>query len=289
MQPEHLTPLAPVVELRPRWQSPWVLLATAAVLMLVLGVVFQGIGGRQRSDDTIAPKPDAPQVELELPADVGRDWEPDDISTPARLDLDGDGTKEKVEFLAEPTKEFDGRIRLQTTLSSTGEEAYGMVELGTTIGISALDPIDADGDGDQELVLYDDRRGRWAGRAVRTARLRPARRAAGPGGARGPRAARARGRRGARAARRATTTWCTSRRTASRAATLVSSRSVNAFARAIGGMTLMRPESYVLDTWAVDASTTTVSCVRGTPGCLVQVPDGQRRPATPTAPTPSRT
>jgi hypothetical protein len=150
VQPEDLTPLAPVVPLRPRRQSPWVLLATAAVVLLVLGVVLQGLGRDPRSDD-VAPRPDTPR--LELPQDIGRDWKADDISSPARLDLDGDGVKEKVLFLAEPTEDFDGRIRLQTTLSSTGEESYGIAELGTTIGTSPLDPIDADGDGDQELVL----------------------------------------------------------------------------------------------------------------------------------------
>ena len=153
VRPEDLAPLTPVVELRPRWRSPWVLLATAAVVLLILGVVFEGAGSRPRSDD-VAPKPDAPQ--LELPADVGRDWKADDLSSPARLDLDGDGVKEKVVFLGEPTKDFDGRVRLETTLSTTGEEAYGIAELGTTIGTSALGPIDADGDGDQELVLYYD-------------------------------------------------------------------------------------------------------------------------------------
>ncbi len=152
---EDLAPLTPVVQLRPRWQSPWVLLATAAAVLLVLGVVLQGVSGREGSE-RLAPQPDDPQVELELPVDVGREWKPDDVSTPARLDLDGDGTKEKVDFLAEKTKDFDGRIRLQTTLSSTGEEAYGIAELGTTIGTNALPPIDADGDGDQELVLLHD-------------------------------------------------------------------------------------------------------------------------------------
>ncbi|HEY0643126.1 MAG TPA: hypothetical protein VGD39_06895 [Nocardioides sp.] len=150
VQPEDLAPLAPVVELKPRWQSPWVLLATAAVVLLVLGVVLQGVGGRQRSDD-VAPKPDEPQVVL--PDDVGRDWKADDSSTPARLDLDGDGRKETVRFLAEETKHFVGRIRLQTTLSSTGEEAYGIAQLSSTLGVYARDPIDADADGDQELVL----------------------------------------------------------------------------------------------------------------------------------------
>lgn len=154
VRPEDLGPLAPVVELEPRWQSPWILLATAAVVLLILGVVFQGVGSRPRSDE-VAPKPDAPQLELEpeLPADVGRDWEADDLSSPAKLDLDGDGVNEKVTFLGEPTKKFDGRTRLETVLSTTGEEAYGIAELGSTIGTTALDPIDADGDGDQELVL----------------------------------------------------------------------------------------------------------------------------------------
>jgi hypothetical protein len=151
--PEDLQPLAPVVELRPRWQSPWVLLATAAAVLLVLGVVLQGVGGRPRSDE-IAPRPDDPQVVL--PDDVGRDWKSVDLSTPPRLDLDGDGVKEEVAFLGEPTKNFNGRLRMQTTLSSTGEEAYGIAEVGTTLDTNVLDPIDADGDGDQELVLYYD-------------------------------------------------------------------------------------------------------------------------------------
>jgi hypothetical protein len=155
VQPEDLAPLTPVVELRPRWQSPWVLLATAAVVLLVLGVVVQGLGRDQRSDD-VAPKPHE-RVELELPPDIGRDWEPSTLSRPPRLDLDGDGTKEEVTFLAEPTEKFDGRFRMQTALSTTGEEAYGISEVGTTIDINVLDPIDADDDGDLELVLfYDD-------------------------------------------------------------------------------------------------------------------------------------
>ncbi|WP_210440410.1 hypothetical protein [Nocardioides xinjiangensis] len=153
VRPEDLAPLAPAAPLRPRW-SPWVLLATAAAVLLVLGVVLQGLGRDPRSDD-VAPRPDEPPVVL--PDDVGRDWEADDVSTPARLDLDGDGTDEVVDFLGEPTEDFDGRTRLETTLSSTGEEAYGIAELGTTIGTTALPPVDADGDGDQELVLrYDD-------------------------------------------------------------------------------------------------------------------------------------
>jgi hypothetical protein len=149
VRPEDLAPVAPVVPLRPRWQSPWVLLATAAVVLLVLGVVLQGVGGRQRSDD-IAPKPDDPQVVL--PDDVGRDWKAE-RGPKAEVDLDGDGVVEKVAYLAEKTEDFDGRIRLQTTLSSTGEESYGIAELGSTLGITALPPIDADGDGDEELLL----------------------------------------------------------------------------------------------------------------------------------------
>ncbi len=157
---EDLAPLAPVVAPRPRWQSPWVVLATAAVVLLILGVVFQGLGPDPRSD-RIAPRPDTPQPDaprVTLPPDIGRAWTADDVSTPAQVDLDGDGTNETVDFLAEPTKKYDGRIRLQTTLSSTGEEAYGIADLDNTIGTYALEPIDADGDGDQELVLPHENR-----------------------------------------------------------------------------------------------------------------------------------
>jgi len=153
VRPEHLAPLAPAVRLRPRWQSPWVLLASAAVVLLVLGVVLQGLGRDTRSDD-VAPQPDEP--EIQMPQDIGRDWDRNDLDRQPRLDLDGDGTDEKVVFRGEPTKEFDGRYRLETTLSSTGEDAYGIAEVGTTVATNVLDPIDADGDGDQELVLYYD-------------------------------------------------------------------------------------------------------------------------------------
>ncbi|SEC76116.1 hypothetical protein SAMN04489844_2936 [Nocardioides exalbidus] len=121
VRPEDLAPIAPVVPLRPRWQSPWVLLATAAVVLLVLGAVFQTVAGGPRSDE-IAPQPDQRTVEQtpELPADVGRDWRPDPEAAPIRADLDGDGTRERVELLTEPTADDDGRIRVQTTLSSTG-------------------------------------------------------------------------------------------------------------------------------------------------------------------------
>ncbi|WP_374455739.1 hypothetical protein [Nocardioides sp.] len=146
---EDLAPLTPVVELRPRWRSPWVLLATAAVVLLVLGVVLQGVGRDQRSDD-LAPEPDQ---QVTLPPDVGGSWTAAEAATPAKVDLDGDGTLEKVTYRAEPSEDYTGRLRLETTLSSTGEETYGVTDLGSTLGTTPLDPIDADGDGDQELVL----------------------------------------------------------------------------------------------------------------------------------------
>jgi hypothetical protein len=268
VQPEDLTPLATVIPLRPRWQSPWVLLATAAVVLLVLGVVLQGVGGRERSD-RIAPKPDAPDVTL--PADVGREWKPDDLSSPARLDLDGDGTKEKVEFLAEPTEEGDGRTRAQTTLSSTGEESFGVVELGTTIGITALDPIDADGDGDQELVLYTTDLGGGPGAPfepvvldlrdgllVQAVPEDPELLASGdlvvPG---------------------STTEHYDLVHVQTfevEGGTLVSTRSVNAFARAVDAMTMLVPETYAMDTyeWTLDDG----GVLRpGEKGCLVHVPE----------------
>lgn len=154
--PEDLAPLpAPVVELRPAWRSPYALLATAAVVLLVLGVVLQGIGGERRSDD-VAPRPDRPdRPQVTIPDDVGRDWGTSPESTPARVDLDGDGRVERVRFLAEDNGTFDGRIRLETTLSSTGAEAWGVADVGSTIGVSADGVVDADADGDQELVVND--------------------------------------------------------------------------------------------------------------------------------------
>ncbi len=128
------------------------LLATAAAVLLILGIVVQGVGPATTSDE-VAPSPEDP--EIELPVDIGRDWRAAPESTPARVDLDGDGAKEKVEFLGERTTDYDGRIRLQTTLTSTGEDAYGIADVASTIGVTAEGVIDADGDGDDELVVFD--------------------------------------------------------------------------------------------------------------------------------------
>lgn len=263
---EDLRHAAPVWELRPRWQSPWALLAVAAAVLLVLGVVLTGLDRNPRSDD-VAPRPDEPG--LVLPPDVGRDWKADDISSPARLDLDGDGVDEKVKFLGEPTKDFDGRTRLQTTLSTTGEEAYGIAELGTTIGTNALDPIDADSDGDQELVLYyedmtevggggyplvfDLRGGLLVQAVVEDPELLVQGEKAVPGSE--------------------TefydmvlshTYWIEDGR-------LYSARSVDAFAR--GNMTLLRPEFYRVDTyaWRLDEDGLLVA---GDTGCRTMSPEG---------------
>ena len=242
VQPEDLSHHATVVPLRHRWTTPVVALAGAACVLLVLVLSFQLTGGTPRSDP--APRPDGPQVVL--PSDVGRDWKADDLASPARLDLDGDGVPEKVLFLAEPTEGFDGRVRLETTLSTTGEEAYGIAELGTTIGTNALDPIDADDDGDQELVLwYDDvDAGPGGGGHPLVFDLRDGLLVQGvaedpdllvrgqvpvPGG-------------GTEFYDmvRIHDYWIDGGR-------LLSSRSVNAYAA--GNMTLMRPETIVLDTW----------------------------------------
>jgi hypothetical protein len=242
-----------------------VLLATAAVVLLVLGVLFQSFDPGPKSD-RLAPKPDAPRVTL--PEDVGRTWKADDLSSPARLDLDGDGTKEKVEFLAEPAKDFAGRTRVQTTLTSTREEAYGVVELGTTIGINALDPVDADSDGDQELVLYtteaggpgtpfepgvlDLREGLLVQAVSEDPELLSGGDVAVPGSA---------------------TTYYDLVHVQSfwvDGGTLVSTRSVNAFAR--GAMTLLRPETYVAERhdWTLGDDGVLRA---GEPACVVFVPE----------------
>lgn len=149
VRPEHLSPRsAPVVPLRRR--TPVVLLAVAASLVLAVVVALSFAPDQRR----VAPAPAVNDPEVVLPPDVGRDWDRAKASPPVELDLDGDGTDEKVRFLAEPSKEYDGRVRLTTTLTGDGSDAYGLVDLGTTLGLGQHDPIDADGDGDQEMVLY---------------------------------------------------------------------------------------------------------------------------------------
>ncbi|QBX56475.1 hypothetical protein EXE58_14045 [Nocardioides seonyuensis] len=149
VQPEHLSPRA--APAAPAWRrTPLLVMAAAAsvVLALVLTLVID------QGDDRVAPAPQPDRSDVVVPPDVGRAWDRVADSGPARLDLDGDGADEKVSFLGEPSREYDGRVRLQTTLSGDGAEAYGVVDLGTTVGVDTLEPIDADGDGDEEMVLY---------------------------------------------------------------------------------------------------------------------------------------
>lgn len=275
VRPEDLGPVAPVVPLRPGWRSPWVLLATAAAVLLVLGVVLRGLTPDPRSDD-VAPRP---EQRLELPQDVGRDWRADEYSTPERLDLDGDGTKERVDFRSEETKSGGGRVRLEATLSGTGEETFGVVTLSSNITVNALGAIDADSDGDDELVLYD---GEAAG---------------GPGSPVHPLVLDLREgllveavvdqpellQQGNIAVPGSRTPYYELEHTQSywiEGGTLLSSRSVRPFAS--GGMSTTRPRSMVLDSWRWRLDESGVLRPEDN-GCLVEALDPERVPCPPGA------
>lgn len=251
----------------PLWRRTTTVLAVAACVVLVLALALRLADTTPKADP--APKPDEPT--LVLPPDEGRDWTADDLSTPARLDLDGDGTTERVEFLAEPDPDFQGRTRLQTTLSSNGEEAYGIAELGSTIGTSALDPIDADDDGDQELVLYREDLGGGPGALVvplvfdlRDGLLVEAQPSE-------PNSLVS----GYLPVEGSQTTYYDMVRVASywiEDGSLFSSLSVDAFAR--GNMTLMRPESSVVDAYEWRLGEDGILRA-GEPSCLVVLPEAQ--------------
>ena len=105
------------------------LLAVAACVVLVLGARAPARSTTTPKADP-APKPDEPT--LVLPSDVGRDWETADSrhagpAGPGRRRGRREGRVPRRE-----DQEFDGRIRLQTVVSSTGAEAYGIVALGST-------------------------------------------------------------------------------------------------------------------------------------------------------------
>ena len=224
---------------------------------------------------------------IDLPADIGRDWEPDDLRPRPVSTWTATARGRRSSSSPSPRRTTTAATRLQTTLSSTGEEAYGLVELGTTIGISALDPIDADSDGDQELVLYttavDGRAaahpssrssstcatGCWSGRCPRTRELLASGDVVVPG-SRTP-----------------------ALRDGARPDVHGRGRDAGvdplgeAFARATGGMTLLRPETYVVDTWRLDprrrrcpaaggAGLPPCRCRRATRPCDA---DERRRPA----------
>lgn len=149
VRPESLRDEPLPASVVPLWRRPSVVLAIAACLAL-LATSAAVLASREQD----RPQPAEPTPSIDIPPDVGRGWDRAKASPPAELDLDGDGTDETVRFLAEPSENLDGRVRLQTTLSSDGTSAYGVVDLTTTIGLAALEPVDADRDGDEELVLF---------------------------------------------------------------------------------------------------------------------------------------
>lgn len=142
----HVGP--PVVPLRRR-TTPVLLLAAAASVLLavVLTLVMPG-------DDRVSPAPEPKDPEVVRPPDVGKAWDRAPMSPPYAIDLDGDGRDEKVRFRSDRDRPEDGRVRLETTLTSDGTDVYGVVDLEYGGGVTPLEPIDADDDGDQELVLY---------------------------------------------------------------------------------------------------------------------------------------
>lgn len=151
VQSEDLSDRPLPASIVPLWRRTPVLMAAAACLTVVAtsAVVLAGLPQGHEG-----PRPAGPTPQVVLPTDEGVDWPRAKASARPRLDLDGDGTVETVQLLAEPSEDFDGRVRLQTTLSGSGDRAFGVIDIGTSIGVDALAPIDADRDGDQELVIY---------------------------------------------------------------------------------------------------------------------------------------
>ena len=70
-----------------------------------------------------------------------------------RLDLDGDGTEERVRVRVDGDQYTARRLRVEADLSSTGALVFGVVD-GGEFGYNLVDGIDADTDGDQEPVVY---------------------------------------------------------------------------------------------------------------------------------------
>ena len=213
-------------------------------VLLVLGVVFQGLGRDPRSDRRRAPAGRAPTIEL--PADVGRDWEPDDLSTagpprprrrrharrrsssspsPRRTSTAGPGCRRRS---AAP-----GRRR--TASSSSAPRSAPARSTRSTPTATAT----------RSWCSTTTTRTAVGGGGLRAARPRPARRAAGPGGARGPRPARPSGDVAGPRQRRPShydMVRVHDVLVRGRARCCPPARS-NAFARASGNMTLLRPET----------------------------------------------
>lgn len=153
VQPEDLRP--PEV---PAPKVTWLrhpatyVVAAAACAAVITAPFLVDLGG---GTDDPSPTPPSPSQTLPPQEDVGGDW-PAELGT-SPVDVDGDGTKDKIRVRHEPGKPLVGdRARVEVDLSSTGESVFGIVEtLGGYLNVSHA--VDLDSDGDRELVLYRER------------------------------------------------------------------------------------------------------------------------------------
>lgn len=260
--PQHLRHVGPpVVPLRRR-TTPVLLLAAAASVLLavVLTLVLPG-------DDRVSPAPEPKDPEVVLPPDVGQAW--DRYPGTTRLDLDGDGAPDRVRFRAE-SQDGRGRVRVEAVLTRTGDTTYGVVDGADGFGVELPEAIDADDDGDDELVLFTSRGMTEVplvldlrdGLLVEAPPTEPTWLVRGqvtdPDGPEG-----------LYVLAHASDFWIED-------GALVSARSVNAFART-DPMTFFAPEEYVMDVveWRLREDGVLVPGPAATP-CLVHVPEGQR-------------
>ncbi len=110
------------------------------------------IGGLGSDDSPMPPASEGPSPTPLPQTDVGGDWP---VITRQGVDLDGDGTPERVRLRAEPGEPLIGpRVRLESDLSGGGA-VFGIVDSGE-VSVNFMDPVDLDGDGAEELMLNRD-------------------------------------------------------------------------------------------------------------------------------------
>ena len=155
VRPEDLASYATVTPLRPRWQSPWVLLATAAVVLLVLGVVLQGVGGASAPTGSRRSPTPTPRRSSCRPTS-GATGSPTTSRLPLASTSTATGSRRRSTSSASRPRSSTGAPGCRPPSAAPARRRTAIAELGTTIGTSPLEPIDADDDGDQELVLLRD-------------------------------------------------------------------------------------------------------------------------------------
>lgn len=151
VQPEDLRPADPPVQPR-SWARPVLYGLAAAACAAAIALPFV-LGGGGSDDPDIAPATQTPSESPSAPATPtpAGDWPV--VDSWRSLDVDGDGAKDQLVTQNASGEEISlEEWRVQVRFASGSVATY---PVGEHFSVNLVDPVDVDGDGADEILLYN--------------------------------------------------------------------------------------------------------------------------------------